>query len=358
MPKLPAKEAARPLRAVKDGETPGADEPPVAEKVKAAAKKAPAKKAATPKLLAKAKPLTELHDQLNGLWCGDQGTGKTTDVLSMANLGRVLLVNAEGGAKHRALRRRGINVDNIVVLPEDPADLSFEYLRDLAWEIKADLASDPTSWTGGVWDSISDIHRRLLKNVSAYLFERATNRGESRVSTASPGDAINESFTDRSDYGVMTNQMVELLKLWHDIPMHFAVTALLRRDKDDDGKVAYRPAVTPALSNELMGLMDIVCVTQVAEMDDDGDDEYRGLFRPSGKYRGKDRESVLPKWLIDPTFDRCWDYVTEKLTVEDDPVMQTAKARRAAIKGAKIEQEVAGTDDETADEPEVEEVEA
>jgi hypothetical protein len=183
---------------------------------------------------------------------------------------------------------------------------------------------------------------RLVRNVVQYQFARATDRGESRISKADPGDMLNEHFIDLSDYGVMTSQMVELIKLWHDIPMHFAVTALLRRDKDDDGKVLYRPAVTPALRNELQGVMDVVCITTVDEMADGGADEYRGLFAPAGKYRGKDREGVLPKRLIDPTFERVWDYVTEKTDVEQDQVMQEARGRRKATEARKIEEAVRG----------------
>jgi hypothetical protein len=341
MPKLPTKTPAAPADEKLN------EQSPLEEVRKAAPKKA----AASPRLLAKARTLSDVPDQLNGLWTGDNGTGKTTAALTMANLGKTLLVNAEGGAKPRALRRRGINTDNIVVLPEDPAELSFAYLKDLAWEIKSDLAKDPTSWVGAVWDSITDIHMRLVRNVVQYQFTRATDRGESRISTASPGDMLNEHFIDLSDYGVMTSQMVELIKLWHDIPFHFAVTALLRRDKDDDGKVLYRPAVTPALRNELQGVMDVVCVTTVDEMPDGGADEYRGLFAPAGKYRGKDREGVLPKRLIDPTFERVWDYVTEKLTVDDDPVMQEAKARRKAGEARQVSEAVdARGDDEEPEE--------
>lgn len=336
-------------------EKPTSEATPNGADLDTAKKKAPTAKAPAPKLLAKARPLADVDDWLRGLWCGDQGTGKTTDVLSMANLGKVVMVNAEGGAKKKALARMGVNVDNIVTLPDDPAELTHEYLRDLGWELKSDAAKgDGREYVGAVWDSITDIHLRILRNVVGYQFDRATGRGESRISTASPGDMINEFFTDLSDYGVMTSQIVELLKLWHDAPMHFGVTSLLRRDKDDDGKVAYRPAVTPALQGELLGIMDVVIVTDVVEMDDGGDDLFRGLTRPLGKYRGKDRYKILPRRLIDPTFDRVWAYVQEEMDPDTDPVMEAAQARVAVKTATKATKAVEGADDASKgdDEPE------
>ena len=310
-----------------------------------AKRKAPKNKAPAPTLLGKAKPLTDADDYLRGLWCGEQGTGKTTDVLSMANLGRIVLVNAEGGAKRKALARMGVNVDNIDVLPDDPADLTYDFLQDLAWELKADAAlGSKRRYVGAVWDSVTDIHVRLLRNVVKYQFTRATDRGDSRITNAAPGDMINEYFTDLSDYGVMTAQLVEILKLWHDAPMHFAVTSLLRRDKDSNGKIVYRPAVTPALQLELLGLMDVVAVTDVVEMDDGGDDIYRGLFKPLGLFRGKDRYKVLPRRLIDPMFDRVWAYVQEEMDADADPVM-IATAERVAKKAPKDAEAAAGADE-------------
>ena len=76
--------------------------------------------------------------------------------------------------------------------------------------------------------------------------------------------------------------------------------------------------------------MDVVCVTSVVESQ--GIDEYRGLMRPKGKYRGKDRPGMLPTTLVDPSFERMVLYNDEKLEVATDPVMQEAKKRVQAQK--------------------------
>ncbi len=277
------------------------------------------------------RPLEETAEFVNALYCGDGGSGKTTDIAAMAHLGRVLLINAESGIKVRALRRLGIPVENIFVRPDVKAgeQLSFEMLEQLFWDIKRDLEDDPASWAGVGWDSITEIHQVVLKAATIGRVEKALRTGKGN----DDGDMI-----DLSDYGVMTEQMRQLLRRFRDLPCHFAMSSLLRRDKDDDGKVVYRPAVTPKLGGDVFGYMDVVCVTSEVEVA--GVTEYQGLFSGSGKFRGKDRFGVLPKRLINPQFHRVVGYVNEELTAEEDPEMLEGMERRKAAKLKAVEAEI------------------
>jgi hypothetical protein len=300
-------------------------------------------------LLSQAYQLSDDTEYVNGVWTGDQGTGKTTDIATLANLGRTIVINAEGGFKKRPLERLGVNTANLEFLPRDPAELSYDYLDTLYWELKAQLEKDPKSIAGVLWDSITDIHVKILRNVVDYQLQRAARQQVSRIKDAAPGDMINEFFTDLSDYGIMTGQLRLELRRYRDLPCHFLVTALQRRDIDDDGKVKYRPAVTPALAKDLEQFFDIVCNTSVVEMADGGEDEYRGLFRPVGKYVGKDRFGATPKRLIDPTFERVLQYIQDEIDIDSDPVMAEARKRHAAIaqlKGAKAVDEAEGKEPE------------
>ena len=263
--------------------------------------------------------LEEQKDSTNILYYGNEGTGKTTAVASMANLGPIVYINAEAGLKKRALVRHGIDTNNIHVFPKAGELLTYEALEGLFWQMLSDLEDDPNAWAGVVWDSLTDIHLTLLRNIADSKLEKQTKAGMD----------VDPFFIDRSWYGTMTEQLRLLLRRYRDLPCHFAMTALVRRDQDDDGSVMYGPAVTPALQTDVMGYMDIVCVTEVAEID--GTDEYRGTFRPKAKYRAKERlAGAVPKVLIDPTFERVHLYATEQVTTETDPVMQEAKKRRAA----------------------------
>lgn len=264
--------------------------------------------------------LAEQDEFSNGLWWGEEGGRKTTDVCTMANGGTIVVVNAEAGLKNRALRRRGINTDNILVFPPNNQPLTFESLEGLYWKLKEMFDSDPHALYGVVWDSLTEIHKKLLDNVVLYQIDKADRAGRERE----------RFFIDRSDFGVMTEQVRLLLRRFRDLPCHFAVTALSRRDQDDDGEVKYGPAVTPALQSDLVGFMDHVihCRVELAG----GEEVGLGLTGKGTKFAAKDRDDVLPRLMVDPTFERVRAYVVEELDYETDLVQAAEKQRRDALR--------------------------
>lgn len=266
-------------------------------------------------------PLSEAQEPVNQLYYGDGGTGKTTNLAHMAKLGKIWVANAESGFKARALRQYDIPLENIEVFPGDDEELTFETLESEWLRIREALNEDPTAYAGVVWDSITEIYQVLLGGIVAKAHAKAVRNGKDR----------DPQFIALEDYGIMTSQMRSLVRRFRDLPCHFGVSALARREQDDDNKVTYNPQVTAKLQTDLVGWMDIVCVTTVEEVGDGGEDEYRGLFRPAGKWRGKDRFKALPKGIVDPTFDRIVAYVDGELTVDTDPIMQAAIERRAAM---------------------------
>jgi hypothetical protein len=261
--------------------------------------------------------LEDIDEPTNVLYYGDGGTGKTTDVASMANLGPVIIVNAEAGLKAKALRARGVDVSNIEIWPEPGQAITFDGLEELHLECLR--RCEKGKLAGVAWDSITEIHQALLAQATAHLTARAERAGKER-----------DRFSiELADYGLMTEMVRTLVRRFRDLPCHFAITALAKRQQDDDGTVSYVPAVTPALVNDLIGWVDIVAHTTVGAVGER--EEYRGLFRAVGKYRGKDRLGLLPKYLVDPTFDRIVAYVDEELVAEKDPVMIAAREARAAL---------------------------
>lgn len=321
-----------------------ADDPVVKEATKAAAtaKKAPPK--APPKKEAKADPLdasvslSEVQEKIKATYYGPQGSGKTSAVCTMANLSTAptYVINAEGGLKKSALAKLGIEVDRIRILPDPTSgiELTFQYLEDIWLSAKSRLEADPESINGFIWDSVTDVHQVLLRNVVVSATERAEMKGKDR----------DPFFIDVADYGTMGGQVSVLLRRYRDLPCHFAMTALERRDKDKDGSVVYNPAVTPMLVGSVLGYPDIVAVTSVHEIN--GVEEYRGLFRPIDMWRGKDRFHALPKRLIDPTFERVAAYVYNDLDLESDPVMIEARERRAQMGPAQDREEHEPSGDE------------
>lgn len=261
--------------------------------------------------------LSDVREPVNALYYGDGGTGKTTALASMANLGKILVVNAESGLKSKPLEDLDVDVANIEVYPGPGERIDFDGLEAEWRRIRDELEGDPEAYVGVVWDSVTEIYKALLDGVVEGAVVRQERAGKER----------DPFFIDRADYGVMTEQVRRLVRRYRDLPCHFGMAALSRREQDDDGAVVYQPAVTPALQNDLIGWVDVVCHTTVAVSD--GEEEYRGLFRPYRKFRGKDRLGAMPKWLVSPTFDRVVAYVEGDLDADTDPVMVEARKRKA-----------------------------
>lgn len=270
--------------------------------------------------------LDEQKLRVSALLWGREGTSKTTSALRMTKLDpnkRVLLVNAEGGAKRQALARMGVDVDRVDIWPSDeqgPGHISFETIETEVLEPLEDGAH--AEYAGVVLDSFTEIARRCVENASA----------EARAKAAALGKDRSRWQVTLEDHGVAANQMRTLLRRFRDLPSgHLVITALERRDQDEDtARVSYGPAMGPAVATDTMGLVDLVGFCQVENFG--GQDFRTATFTPSLTRRAKDRFGVLPVSLVDPFFDRIVGYLEGGLTRENDE----ARARLiAAVEGAK-----------------------
>lgn len=257
--------------------------------------------------------LEDIEDHYNTLYWGREGSAKTTNALSAANLGRVLVINAEGGLKKAPLVKRGINIANVQVYPPKGEDLTYEGMRDAILQVKSDLIDDPSSWFAVVLDSVTDVSDSVVSVVSDDRVSKARGKG-AKV------DLIDSFFVDRGDYGTSGKMVRTLIKMLRDLPCHFIVTALERRDVDDDtSKVSYGPAIPPGLQSDVLGYVDLVLHTKEADEDRGF---YRALTKRAGKYRAKDRFDALPKVLAEPTFERVVGYMNGDLTEDTDPLQK------------------------------------
>lgn len=265
--------------------------------------------------------LVDTSDPLRVLLYGEGGSGKTTALMGMAHLGKILVINAEKGVKAKALKKRGIPVENIEVFPGDGEELTFASLQAEIERVKDAIAKDPTAYVGVVWDSATEILSTLLDEAVLLGYQKAQRLGKTR----------DRYFVDLADYGTVTTQLRALIRDCMDLPCHFGVSALAKREQDDDGTVAYVISVTPAFRKDLIGWVDMVGFCDTVTLDDT--DIYRALFRPRGKYYGKDRLSATPPRLMDPSFDRLLAYVDGDMDVDSDPVM--GRIRRLLDEAAK-----------------------
>ncbi len=308
---------------------------PAPAAVKKAAKKAAgaAKKAAAPvppaepaepeDLIGSARNLDEITDFLSVGYYGKGGSAKTTNCAAMVNIceGPIIFINAESGLKKKALASHGFDTDRILVLPDTERGqvLSFDFMEELYWQAKDRLDKEPFSIGGFVLDSLTEIIQALLDEQVLKEIAKAARLGRDR----------DRFHKEMGDYGKVNDQVALLLRRFRDLPCHFAYAALERRDVDDDGMVAYNPAVSPGLFNAVTGIPDLIGHTYVEEVGDT--EQYLATFRAVGKFSGKDRYRVVPSRLVNPTFSRIHAYVTGSLTTDDDPVQQAGvQARRQA----------------------------
>ena len=275
-------------------------------------------------------PLSEQHETIKALFYGREGSSKTTSALAAANNGKTLVINVEGGVKPSALRKRGINVDNIVQWPDPTSGekVSFKGLEQVHQRILSDLTEDPDSWYAVVLDSVTETANALRDD--------ATENRVARVKRNRPGADVDENFVDRDDYGVMTNQMRKIVRRLRDLPCHVIITALQR---DDDGVVG--PNVSPALGADLMGYVDLVLYFKGSSdaPEDMPDLNFRAKTRASDTIHAKDRFSALPDPLVLPTFDRIEAYITDTLQSDEDELYQAYFNHRAALAAQSDEQD-------------------
>jgi hypothetical protein len=317
-------------------------------KAEGAAKKAPAKKAVAKKAAEPAPEsetldlddwfveIDDVIDYLNVLLYGREGSGKTTNAARLANIvsnlpkgkGKVLIINAEGGLKKKPLLKRGVDTSKIVLWPDPKKHerVTHQSLDRIFRRIKADLIADPESWAGVVFDSATEIHQAILDSVQNKRVQAIKNRGAD----------VDEDFVDISDYGTMSKLFRDVLRKFRDLPCHFVVTALERRDVDKDtGKPQYGPAVTPGLQADLLGYVDFVLMCKA----EDEDGPFRALTRANSRYRAKDRFDVLPKIMVDPYLDRIVDYVTGNLEPDTDPEQERYKAKGKDVNKEEVDEE-------------------
>lgn len=261
----------------------------------------------------------DTEEHLNVLYWGREGSGKTIDLAAATQMGKVLFVNAEGGLKKRALLANGVKTENLVIFPRPGQPLTYDTLEQAIFRVKSDLMDDPKSWFLFAIDSVTELAQAFTDEAGDDRFEKGMKKNPAWNPTI--GDKF---FTDLSDYGTSTKMVRKIVRMLRDLPLHVAMTTLERRDVDEDtSKVAYGPAVGPALQTSLLGYVDVVLYCKAPDEDRD---YFRAQTKKVGAARAKDRIGILPKVLVNPTFPRLLAYNEGTLVEDSDPVQAVLAA--------------------------------
>jgi hypothetical protein len=281
--------------------------------------------------------LADADDYISAVYYGREGMTKTTSAVMASALtepGKVLLINAEGGAKKKALEQHGVQSDRVMVWPAPGKRVSFAGLEKLFYKLAADLAKDKDSWLAVIWDSGTEIVQTVLDQVVEGVIqdqEEIISRAKGRAGNIKMRDRFDN---DRDDYRKMSNMVRGLVRKFRYLPCHFIMTALLRKDEDEKThKVTYNPAFTPALQTDILGYMD--CVLYCQSTVSDGQPLFYAMTVAAKDDRAKDRYNTLPGELVNPTFDRVVGYIRGELDPDTDPI-QKLMPGGAAKRGAEV----------------------
>jgi len=267
--------------------------------------------------------LADTEETVNALYYGEQGTGKTLALATLGLLGRVVFVNAEGGLKRHPLLKLGVPLENIELQP----CTSYQQMEALYWDVRRRLETKSVEAPIGVcFDSITEVTKVVTERQVAVRVHRKQQEADALMITPKEAD-INPFRIHLDDYGVMTEQLRHLTRLYRDLPCHFLLSALSRRDVDASGggetgdAVVYRPGLTPKFGADLVGYMDVVIATKIA-----ANGQYIGVTKPRFGLVGKDRFGVLPTTMVDPQIHRILQVLSEEVSAEEVAYAPPAQA--------------------------------
>lgn len=249
----------------------------------------------------------EEDDKVKVLLYAREGQGKTTSAVTAANRGKIMVINAESGAKVAPLRGRGINTANLRFWPHRDEKLSLDGIEVVTATILADLQQDPDSWFAVVVDTIGEIATQLVEGATDSRVRRVMAMGGARAAVLDP------DFVDRDDYGVMTRQIRRVIRNLRDLPCHVIFTCLER--EDDNGE--FVPNMSPVARADLLAAVDCSLYLRLTPILEGQPTIQRGIVSGDG-VRAKDRFDVLPLIMADPTFERTLDYVQGKIKEPED----------------------------------------
>lgn len=278
--------------------------------------------------------LDEMDEWLNILYYGEPGSGKTSAAASMAHLGVVYLVDVESGAKARPLRKLGVPTKNI-----RPVQVtSYKELDEFYWFLKQELqdladaraaaargedVELPPDIAGVVFDSISEIHDQLIRAQVDVRHGKAVKKATNKHGELAMEVDDNEFMVELGDRGIVTEQLRTLTRRFRDLPCHCAWVALAKREVDPGGEgVVYLPQLPPKFGQNLRGFVDVVGYMVKAPGVEDASG-YLGVFRDTGRYKGKDRFGTLPEVLAHPAFQRVVATIFEEIDLGTDPAQST-----------------------------------
>lgn len=236
--------------------------------------------------LSKLVPLSDKADYLRGVLYGDHGTGKTTSLASLAQRGKVAIIDPENSVRLGALKRRGVHTDNILVW----TDWSVEGVQQFYHTVKDQLDREPGSIFAVGIDTVSAL--------SQYWLEAEVQGQLKRPTMKSKNPERDQWDFYQEDYGVMAEQVKSVItRQLFSLPCHVFVLAHTRRAENEEGAVRVGPALSPAAQAALLTYSD--WVFRLTRTERGGNVQRVIDTAPRGNVEAKDRFGVFNERLTD-----------------------------------------------------------
>jgi len=210
------------------------------------------------------------NPHINTLLYAPPGHGKTRMLGTMAKVCKPLVLSAESGllSLKKLGRELKHNFDYFTISKFSDLETAYKYL---AFDNKL-------AFTGVGMDSITEIQKVCMEAIL-----EAEKRDKAMI----------------QDWGTLNQKMVNLIRAFRDLPMHFTATCLADRDKDEEtGQVVTMPFVQGSLQKTIDGYFDEVLYLHAKEVKTpDGKTEIKRWVQTSGtnNIRAKDRSGMLDR---------------------------------------------------------------
>lgn len=229
-------------------------------------------------------PVGSTNKFLNLLIYGEPGIGKTVlagSAAAVEDMAPVLFIDIEGGTL------------SLVDFYPDAKVVRVSSWKELQQVYNA-LYKGDTGYKTVVIDSLTEAQKFSMGDI----MKQAVREDPSR----------DPDVPAIRDWGKNIEQMRRLVRGFRDLPMHVVFTALADSDKDNRGRMQYRPMLSGKLKGEIPGFVDIVLYMYIKIQ---GDNQKRLLL--TGTTDGamaKDRSNKLPPIVEDPTMELIYSTVT------------------------------------------------
>ena len=230
---------------------------------------------------------TEGIEYFNIFIFGDAGTGKTYlagTAMDSENTAPVLFLDVEGGTT--TLRKRtDLDVKRIT---------TYDMLKDVINEVYMDTEG---YYKTIVLDSLTELQEQDMKQIIADRDERRPD--------------LIDTPPSQLEWGINSTHMRSVVRALRDMPLNTIITALEKRDKDENGVVSILPNLPSKLAYAVPGFMDIVGYLSTAE-DNEGKVVRQLQTQKTRRVVAKDCTSTLEPVVVSPSIPLIFTTIMEE----------------------------------------------